>query len=1040
MSAVEQHCQRKHEPMPPGGSVDSSSNGFPTSQSRSSSGNATTWDLYSMETPKQANRKKESAHSESQSQSEKSSITSGKSLAPIREKESRPQLEQQQQQQQQPPQQLLVKRSSEGLFPSLTHLLSFRRHDSYSRRSLEGVQPTQQANELDPPRVPNHITPPASVCSSDKKSSKQQIQKQRPHSWSSSSTSGNNNNKQKSHPTSGQRVSAPQVEDQQKIPNTMARDGGTPRSSPKTLQGDSSYRRRSMESTGSSTSSSHGMRVLEEMDRTIAARNSAYKRESASPVLSSSIMAGTILESKAKSPPGKPSHHHHHHHNNNNNKKDSPVAASPPQKQQHQQQRQPRQPIVLTLAPARASSLTNESNDGFGSPRSSANAERERFHDEGSPQPKRLVRDVYQNKQHAAVGNASAAEPKAKMQPQPLTAFARMPDAATERTTATAAAATLTANDTLQYGRRPDVQGLFAERLARKTAEERDRRNSTHAKRQKSNDHDDDDDDDAEQVSRQVFDRDPGEGERARLTGPESNASHHSDRHQEPHDIDDDGVGNAAESVEQTRPGAYAQRGRAYGEFPAWGRGRRAPPTTRHHDDASSTTSHSTNPVRWVWASLSRPSRVIRRLASLSGQQRSHQLPRAVNITTSVIEEGRSSHYETSQDQTSSRHGEENMRRSVEATATSLILPDKIVTESEHRRFRRCIVAGVAISLFFFLLTIGLLVTFLLLDTGILGINQDGEIESPPTSRLEKGSVVVFPTNAERLPPTICDEVQAAGSTNATIQPIVQCLCGYTSLVGGLTIDQINSYNNISGLVLEMTDAKESFPIKTMCTPESAAIWWLAEHQHRSLEAIRVRYALVMLFVSLRGLYWTDNSFWLTTRTVCEWEGIKCHNARLDSRGGLEGAERVAEIALFRQNLDGQLPEPGINLLSNLEMLLLNDNGLVGPLPATLPLSLKSLNLSGNQLRGVLPSWWSNLSVVQRLDVSSNPGLSGVIPTEWGDAVEAQSGLTRLQLLDLRNSIDGGSVPSALCAASSSNITIRIDCDVVVECPCCECA
>ena len=119
--------------------------------------------------------------------------------------------------------------------------------------------------------------------------------------------------------------------------------------------------------------------------------------------------------------------------------------------------------------------------------------------------------------------------------------------------------------------------------------------------------------------------------------------------------------------------------------------------------------------------------------------------------------------------------------------------------------------------------------------------------------------------------------------------------------------------------------------------------------------------ALVALYNSTFGPYWTNRAGWLATYTPCTWYGITCS-------GG-----HVTRVQLGNNHLSGSLPMILGNLTS-LQILALNDNLLTGSLPATLgDLSgLQYLNLQVNQLTGSIPTTLGKLGQLRALAIHQN--------------------------------------------------------------------
>ena len=172
-------------------------------------------------------------------------------------------------------------------------------------------------------------------------------------------------------------------------------------------------------------------------------------------------------------------------------------------------------------------------------------------------------------------------------------------------------------------------------------------------------------------------------------------------------------------------------------------------------------------------------------------------------------------------------------------------------------------------------------------------------------------------------------------------------------------------------------------------SPQYRAFQWVRSNPPSAVELeinpLRFvqKYALAVFFYSTNGENWTESDGWLTTQDECGWfstgDGRIC-----DSMG------RITEIALKKNNLNGQIPA---------EILLLSD-------------TLKSFRVNGNSLTGTIPSkvfgGGSNnaMTRLQEFHVHFN-SMSGAIPSDL-------SGLPKLQSMRLGNNKFIGSIPSEL--------------------------
>ena len=97
----------------------------------------------------------------------------------------------------------------------------------------------------------------------------------------------------------------------------------------------------------------------------------------------------------------------------------------------------------------------------------------------------------------------------------------------------------------------------------------------------------------------------------------------------------------------------------------------------------------------------------------------------------------------------------------------------------------------------------------------------------------------------------------------------------------------------------------------------------------------------------------------------------------------LGGARNLRWLALERNELSGAIP-PGIGDLTRLETLELQENDFSGPIPPELgdARTLASVNIARNLLSGSVPAELGKLELVERLSLSNNPDLTGILPAE----------------------------------------------------------
>ncbi|XP_027334732.1 probable LRR receptor-like serine/threonine-protein kinase At2g24230 [Abrus precatorius] len=158
--------------------------------------------------------------------------------------------------------------------------------------------------------------------------------------------------------------------------------------------------------------------------------------------------------------------------------------------------------------------------------------------------------------------------------------------------------------------------------------------------------------------------------------------------------------------------------------------------------------------------------------------------------------------------------------------------------------------------------------------------------------------------------------------------------------------------------------------------------------------------SFVSEFLKKMGL--ASSQVYNLSSSVCSWQGVSC-----DSKG-----EHVVELGFSGMGLSGPIPETTIGKLSKLQSLDLSNNKITD-LPSDFwSLSfLKSLNLSFNQIHGLLTNNIGNFGLLEVLDLSSN-NFYGVIP-------EAVSSLESARVLKLDHNRFDQSMPSGILKCHS---------------------
>jgi Leucine-rich repeat (LRR) protein len=186
---------------------------------------------------------------------------------------------------------------------------------------------------------------------------------------------------------------------------------------------------------------------------------------------------------------------------------------------------------------------------------------------------------------------------------------------------------------------------------------------------------------------------------------------------------------------------------------------------------------------------------------------------------------------------------------------------------------------------------------------------------------------------------------------------------------------------------------------------------------------------LVKFFKATDGENWNHNTNWLSSEPISTWQGVTVSE------------NRVQELVLINNNLNGTLPAEIGNLsalktliildnpllsgslpteignLTELTRLVLHENDFSGSIPTSIGnlTKLTELTLSGNQFSGSIPAEIGNLSLLDKLLLGEN-NLSGTIPSSLGNL----NVLTRLDLND--NDFSGALFPEMINLTSLERI------------------
>ena len=183
-------------------------------------------------------------------------------------------------------------------------------------------------------------------------------------------------------------------------------------------------------------------------------------------------------------------------------------------------------------------------------------------------------------------------------------------------------------------------------------------------------------------------------------------------------------------------------------------------------------------------------------------------------------------------------------------------------------------------------------------------------------------------------------------------------------------------------------------------------------------ERLVQRFAIIMLYYSTAGERWAEDDGWLAPISECQWQGVSCE---------FSAPFAIKSINLSGNSVEGVLPNT-MGLLNKLVEFRFDRNPIGGTLPSQLGLLTNLERLFGyfTLLEGTIPTETGRMTKLS--DVRLNgAGLSGPIPSE----------LSQWQLLT-RLELDGntltGSIPSTIC--STGLVTPVVECNII--CDCCE--
>jgi Leucine-rich repeat (LRR) protein len=151
------------------------------------------------------------------------------------------------------------------------------------------------------------------------------------------------------------------------------------------------------------------------------------------------------------------------------------------------------------------------------------------------------------------------------------------------------------------------------------------------------------------------------------------------------------------------------------------------------------------------------------------------------------------------------------------------------------------------------------------------------------------------------------------------------------------------------------------------------------------------------VYIKMNGPNWIQSTFWMTSKSLCEWEGVECNDE-----------SRVIALNLSSNNVTGALPS-SIRYLKYLVGLNFFNNTIYGTIPSTIgELShLETLILDHNSLEGTIPSTIYSLSEMITLRLSYN----SFEPSKVSPSIKR---LTKLKYLILNSCNLVGTIPEEI--------------------------
>ena len=246
-------------------------------------------------------------------------------------------------------------------------------------------------------------------------------------------------------------------------------------------------------------------------------------------------------------------------------------------------------------------------------------------------------------------------------------------------------------------------------------------------------------------------------------------------------------------------------------------------------------------------------------------------------------------------------------------------------------------------------------------------------------------------TNAQSLTATDVSASTAGLIYTATIRPTAGFSGAVTVQVPAAAAQNASSEGNQASNVFSATATMQSACISGGAVPAGDEYAGLA----RDCET------LLGLHDTLVGSA-TLSPAWSVSTDIVTWDGITVE------------AMQVTSISLGLKSLTGSIP-PELGNLTNLKILVLDENQLTGTIPSQLgSLSeLTEIDIGNNQLTGSIPSQLGSLANLESLGLNDNQ-LSGSIPATLGN-------LSKLETLTASRNAFNSPLPAELAQLTSLN-------------------